>query len=51
METYERCPRCDVPFRKNEKVLWCRMRGCEETELREPTPQMLKVLFKRKEKE
>lgn len=47
METYERCKRCDVPFRPGEKVLWCKMRGCEETKQTEPTPAQLKVIFKK----
>ncbi len=45
MEHYERCKVCDVAFKSNDKVLWCKVRSCPETEQREISEQQIKAFF------
>ena len=48
MENYERCKVCDIPFRPNDKIMWCKIRSCPKTQQREPTEQQLTAAFGKK---
>ena len=48
MENYERCKVCDVAFKSGDKVMWCKVRSCPDTQQREPTEQQLRWIFGKK---
>lgn len=48
MNNYERCKICDLALKTNDKVLWCKIRACPETQQREPTEKQLTAAFGKK---
>ena len=47
MENYQRCKVCDLAFKDNDKVLWCKVKTCPETEQRLMTEQQYRWIMKK----
>lgn len=39
----ERCKVCNVAFMNGDKILWCKVRGCPETEQTHPTEAHIRM--------
>jgi hypothetical protein len=48
MENYERCKVCDVAFKTGDKVMWCKVKTCPETEQREMSEQQYRWIMHKK---
>jgi hypothetical protein len=48
MENYKRCKVCDVPFKPDDKVMWCKMNSCPATDQRLMTEQQYRWVMKKK---
>jgi len=48
MENYERCKVCDVAFKTGDRVMWCKVKTCPETEQREMSEQQYRWIMHKK---
>lgn len=45
-----KCPRCGIQFRPDEKALWCPVAKCPETDQRQPTEEQQVTLGMKEDK-
>lgn len=45
-----KCPRCGIAFREDEKALWCPVAKCPETDQRGPTEEQQVTLGMKEDK-
>jgi hypothetical protein len=44
MIKFERCKNCEVPLLPEDKIHWCKVKGCPHTRDYSPTPEFIKMM-------